>query len=121
MSKQNQITVFLQLLSLSFCLPQISGYGLRAFRSENTDRSQMGEYELYRRKLWTAPELLRMRDRPHYGTPEGDVYAFAVILQELNFRSMPYFLDTMAPKGKGGGLNGGSPKSPVGFQKWQCI
>ena len=50
--------------------------------------------------LWMAPELLRMRDRPAKGTRLGDIYSFAIILQEILFRSMPFFLDNTSPKGK---------------------
>ena len=40
--------------------------------------------------LWTAPELLRMDTIPVNGTPAGDVYSFAIILQEILFRTEPF-------------------------------
>ena len=49
--------------------------------------------------LWTAPELLRMEVKPRNGQPKGDVYAFGVILQEIVYRVMPYFIEDLDPKG----------------------
>ena len=49
--------------------------------------------------LWAAPELLRMPTRPPQGTPKGDVYSVAIILQEIIFRANPFFLDTNQPRG----------------------
>ena len=60
----------------------------------------MGEYEYYRGLLWTAPELLRAAERPRNGTRKGDVYSFGVVLQELVYRTMPYFMDDKTPKGR---------------------
>ena len=36
------------------------------------------------------------------GTQQGDVFSFAILLQEIIYRSIPYFLDTgtLTPKGK---------------------
>ena len=49
--------------------------------------------------LWTSPELLRLTTVPPRGTQAGDVYSFAIVLQELLFRALPYFLDKESPKG----------------------
>jgi len=59
---------------------------------------QIGEFELYRDQLWTAPELLRMTSRPVVGTQKGDVYSFAIIMQEIMYRGAPYFFDLETPK-----------------------
>ncbi|XP_043849640.1 retinal guanylyl cyclase 2 [Dromiciops gliroides] len=40
--------------------------------------------------LWTAPELLRGPEGPWRGTFKGDVYSFAIILQEVLARGPPY-------------------------------
>lgn len=53
--------------------------------------------------LWIAPELLPMTTIP--GTPcsqKGDVYSFAIILEEIVVRGGPYetFREIMEPKGK---------------------
>ena len=37
-----------------------------------------------------APELLRDPDAPPQGTPKGDVYSFAIILQECHTRRGPW-------------------------------
>jgi len=59
----------------------------------------MDEFAFYRDQLWTAPELLRMTNRPINGTQKGDVYSFAIILQEIAFRAMPYFVNADHPHG----------------------
>ncbi|PRD33496.1 UNVERIFIED_CONTAM: Npr1 [Trichonephila clavipes] len=40
--------------------------------------------------LWTAPEHLRRRDPYRYGSKKGDVYSFAIVLQEVITRSLPF-------------------------------
>ncbi|XP_063004744.1 retinal guanylyl cyclase 2 isoform X1 [Melospiza melodia melodia] len=40
--------------------------------------------------LWTAPELLRDPDMCRKGTIKGDIYSFAIILQEVVARGPPY-------------------------------
>uniref|UniRef100_A0A183SFY8 Guanylate cyclase n=1 Tax=Schistocephalus solidus TaxID=70667 RepID=A0A183SFY8_SCHSO len=40
--------------------------------------------------LWTAPELLRDLTEVHMGTPKGDVYSFAIIMQEIICRCAPF-------------------------------
>ncbi|XP_031575273.1 speract receptor-like isoform X2 [Actinia tenebrosa] len=71
---------------------KICDYGLVKFKSNKEDREDLGEYAQYYRKLWTAPELLRMKNPPPQGTQKGDVYSFGIILQELLTRSGPFDL-----------------------------
>ena len=49
--------------------------------------------------LWVAPELLRIPNRSLRGTQKGDVYSFAIILQEFHTREGPYSANFMEPKG----------------------
>ena len=41
--------------------------------------------------LWTAPELLRLHRIPMKGSQEGDIYSFAIIMQEMITRSKPFY------------------------------
>lgn len=50
--------------------------------------------------LWTAPELLRSPGLRRKGTFSGDVYSFAVIMQEIISRSAPFCMLDMPPKGE---------------------
>ena len=59
---------------------------------------QEDEFRYYHNQLWAAPELLRMTTRPINGTQKADVYSFAIILQEIMFRTEPYFLSIDHPK-----------------------
>lgn len=47
-------------------------------------------------QFWKAPELLR---NPNiYGTPKGDVYAFAIIMYEIVIRKGPFGQTAYEPK-----------------------
>ncbi|XP_008300825.1 retinal guanylyl cyclase 1 [Stegastes partitus] len=48
--------------------------------------------------LWTAPELLRSSSLRRRGTFYGDVYSFAIIVQEVISRSAPYCMLDMPTK-----------------------
>ncbi|KAL6463331.1 hypothetical protein MHYP_G00277220 [Metynnis hypsauchen] len=48
--------------------------------------------------LWTAPELLRSAKLRRTGTYQGDVYSFAVIMQEVISRSTPFCMMDMPPQ-----------------------
>lgn len=59
--------------------------------------------------LWTAPELLYKRQaglntrKAVQGTQSGDIYSFAIILQEILYRALPYQAtgeQTMVTKGE---------------------
>ena len=79
---------------------KITSYGMDAFRRDEPTED-IGEYQQYKSLLWTAPELLRQGDnRPYSGTQKGDIFSFGVVLQEILYRAMPYFIDLDSPKGK---------------------
>ncbi|XP_069664702.1 retinal guanylyl cyclase 2 isoform X4 [Haliaeetus albicilla] len=46
--------------------------------------------------LWTAPELLRDPDTLRKGTFKGDIYSFAIILQEVVVRGPPYCMSELS-------------------------
>ena len=79
---------------------KITSYGLSAFRKDEPSKEDIGEYQEYKAMLWTAPELLRQqKTKPYNGTQKGDVFSFGIILQEILYRCMPYFMDLETPKG----------------------
>jgi len=79
---------------------KVSGFGLSHF-TMGSAADNLPEYKKYFHLLWTAPELLRLadKDRPTYGTRKADVYSFAIILQEVIYRTKPFF-DKLPPKGE---------------------
>ncbi|XP_013875392.1 retinal guanylyl cyclase 2 [Austrofundulus limnaeus] len=48
--------------------------------------------------FWTAPEFLRDLPNHHKGTYKGDVYSFAIILQEVVVRGPPYCMLGLPPE-----------------------
>ncbi|XP_065214464.1 atrial natriuretic peptide receptor 1-like isoform X2 [Planococcus citri] len=72
---------------------KITDFGLRSVRTDAESSSNgSNSYAYWRRLLWTAPELLRMRIVPPEGTPKGDVYSFAIIVHEIVTRQGPFYL-----------------------------
>jgi len=67
--------------------------------SQDSDQQEEEGAEFYRQQIWTAPELLRMKIKPDYGTPKGDVYSFAIVLQEIAYRAPPFFEEDDSWKG----------------------
>ena len=80
---------------------KLTSFGLHFLKREDRGLQEIGEYQKYKKQLWTAPELLRMPEhlRPDCGTKAGDVFSFAIVLQEILYRSMPYFMETLTPEG----------------------
>ncbi|RWS14281.1 atrial natriuretic peptide receptor 1-like protein [Dinothrombium tinctorium] len=66
---------------------KICDYGLRSIYRQ-IDRSN--EVFNPRQLFWTAPEHLREKNPLISGSPKGDIYSFAIILQEIMTRSPPY-------------------------------
>ncbi|XP_029459004.1 retinal guanylyl cyclase 2-like [Rhinatrema bivittatum] len=48
--------------------------------------------------IWTAPELLRDQALARRGTFKGDIYSFAIILQEVVVRGSPYCMSSLSPE-----------------------
>ena len=80
---------------------KITSIGLQFLRAQNRATLGMEENQKYRKLLWTAPELLRLpeHDRPQYGTKSGDVFSFAILMQEILYRAAPYFDKALTSKG----------------------
>ncbi|XP_070555138.1 speract receptor-like [Ptychodera flava] len=77
---------------------QITDYGMHQFKAGHVDEDH-GEYAHYKSLLWCAPEHLREGDNmPPAGSQKGDVYSFAIILQEIYSRAGPYHLNPESPK-----------------------
>ncbi|KAH9523542.1 Nitrogen permease regulator 2 [Bulinus truncatus] len=73
---------------------KITDFGLHHLRKTDED-SEDESFASYQRLLWTAPELLRMAQRPHEGTQKGDVYSFGIICQEIVYRNGVFFLQNL--------------------------
>ncbi|XP_030597779.1 atrial natriuretic peptide receptor 1 isoform X1 [Archocentrus centrarchus] len=76
---------------------KITDYGLQSLRTSSCPEDT---HAYYARKLWTAPELLRIDCPPPCGTQKGDVYSFGVILQEVALLRGVFYLDShsLSPK-----------------------
>ncbi|KAM6972862.1 atrial natriuretic peptide receptor 1 [Aplochiton taeniatus] len=76
---------------------KITDYGLASFHKDNHIEDT---HAYYNRKLWTAPELLRAETPSPCGTQKGDVYSFAIILQELALLQGVFYLENnpLSPK-----------------------
>ncbi|XP_051626980.1 atrial natriuretic peptide receptor 1 isoform X1 [Manacus candei] len=76
---------------------KITDYGLESFRAAPDGDDT---HALFAKKLWTAPELLRMEEPPARGTQKGDVYSFGIILQEIALRNGVFYVEgvDLSPK-----------------------
>ncbi|KAK3788191.1 hypothetical protein RRG08_020897 [Elysia crispata] len=73
---------------------KITDFGLHYFK-EKEEQLLDDIYAWERNKLWTAPELLRLMHPPPWGTQKGDVYSFAIICQEIVYRSGVFYLQNL--------------------------
>lgn len=75
---------------------KISDYGLQEFRAGCHNAADAGEDHKYWLQLWRSPELL---ETPiGQGTQKGDIYAFAIIINEILMRETPYESHDLSPK-----------------------
>lgn len=68
---------------------KLINYGLKSLDREvnrETDDADFNPRSLF----WTAPEHLRQKEIKSQGSAKGDVYSFAIILQEIITRSSPF-------------------------------
>ncbi|OQV15543.1 Atrial natriuretic peptide receptor 2 [Hypsibius exemplaris] len=71
---------------------KVSGHGLAVFRNP-ADFQPPFDHQVDRNfypLLWRAPELLRGSNSDLRGTLKGDVYSFAVIIQQIVLKTPPY-------------------------------
>ncbi|KAJ0021849.1 hypothetical protein NQD34_009339 [Periophthalmus magnuspinnatus] len=75
---------------------KITDYGFNELlESEKAPYEEPPPEELF----WTAPEFLRDLPSSRRGTYKGDVYSFAIILQEVVVRGPPYCMLGLPPQG----------------------
>ncbi|XP_039623619.1 atrial natriuretic peptide receptor 1-like isoform X2 [Polypterus senegalus] len=76
---------------------KITDYGLASVRTASDCEDT---HSFYAKKLWTAPELLRMENPPPQGTQKGDIYSFGIIVHEIAFRNGPFYIEgpPLSPK-----------------------
>ncbi|XP_064112052.1 atrial natriuretic peptide receptor 1-like [Macrobrachium nipponense] len=64
---------------------KITDFGLHML-DERDKNFNPDSYAYWRRKLWTAPEILRSANPPPEGSQRADVYSFAIIVHEIIYR-----------------------------------
>lgn len=80
---------------------KIINFGMKKLEHQ-LNRSTMNDENFNPRSLfWTAPEHLRERDPTMTGSQKGDVYSFAIILQEIITRCAPFESMERAGRKKG--------------------
>ncbi|CAG9538623.1 unnamed protein product [Cercopithifilaria johnstoni] len=80
---------------------KVTDFGFHELHAmEDESPEEIGEHAFYKKKLWTAPEILRNPNAYRQnGTKAGDVYSFAIILHEMLFRKGAFYMtDEFAPK-----------------------
>ncbi|GAB6027782.1 hypothetical protein CHUAL_002017 [Chamberlinius hualienensis] len=72
---------------------KITDFGLHQLKDYDDDDENEDSYSYWRRRLWTAPEILRMLNPPAEGSQKGDVYSFSIIVHEIVFRQAAFYLN----------------------------
>jgi len=65
---------------------KLAGYGIREFYKQINREENVNPRKLF----WTAPEHLKERDPFTAGSKKGDIYSFAIIMQEIITRTGPF-------------------------------
>ncbi|TKR95254.1 hypothetical protein L596_009447 [Steinernema carpocapsae] len=80
---------------------KVTDFGLsRMHAMEEVDIEEIGEHAYFKKKLWTAPEILRNEMAYPQGTQRGDVYSFAIILHEMIYRRGAFYREEESPSPK---------------------
>uniref|UniRef100_A0AC35FUX4 Guanylate cyclase n=1 Tax=Panagrolaimus sp. PS1159 TaxID=55785 RepID=A0AC35FUX4_9BILA len=82
---------------------KVTDFGLAELHAMEDTTEDVDTHSFYRKKIWTAPELLRLEEAaPPQGTQKGDVYSFALILHEMLYRKDAWYfgegIETPDPK-----------------------
>lgn len=80
---------------------KIINYGLKKLEDQRIFKYDSEESSNPRNLFWTAPEHLRTRCPLQSGSPKGDVYSFAIMLQEIITRCGPFESIERAGRKKG--------------------
>ncbi|XP_063683413.1 atrial natriuretic peptide receptor 1-like isoform X3 [Bolinopsis microptera] len=75
---------------------KISDYGLRDFRAGCMDTDETEDHK-YTSKLWRAPEFI-LSENDFKGSQKGDIYSFAIIINEILTRQYPFETYSGSPK-----------------------
>ncbi|XP_064535728.1 atrial natriuretic peptide receptor 1 isoform X1 [Drosophila montana] len=80
---------------------KITDFGLHSLRRTHhdveSDIENCNSHAYWKKRLWTAPELLRLENqRAPEGTQKGDVYSFGIIVHEITTRQGPFYLGKCA-------------------------
>ncbi|EDV94937.1 GH13987 [Drosophila grimshawi] len=80
---------------------KITDFGLHSLRRTHhdieSDIENFNSHAYWKKRLWTAPELLRLEhQRAPEGTQKGDVYSFGIIVHEITTRQGPFYLGRCA-------------------------
>ncbi|KAA3680062.1 atrial natriuretic peptide receptor A [Paragonimus westermani] len=73
---------------------KVTDFGLPRIRGPNCQKYDYGTPAYYRNLFWTAPELIPVKesDSPA-ATFKADVYAYAIICQEIIYRKGPFYVE----------------------------
>ncbi|KAK2187599.1 hypothetical protein NP493_160g00023 [Ridgeia piscesae] len=75
---------------------KVTDYGVNQFYQKCKAKRPLADKDL----LWMAPEHLREDTETPGGSAKGDVYSFAIIMQELILRGAPYCMLNIDVKGQ---------------------
>ncbi|XP_033624202.1 atrial natriuretic peptide receptor 1-like [Asterias rubens] len=73
---------------------KITDFGLHSFREPDHpfEPDEDDQFQYYQKRLWSAPELLRLPEMPLGGTQKADVYSFGVIVHEIIYRESVFYV-----------------------------
>ncbi|XP_069138708.1 atrial natriuretic peptide receptor 1-like [Argopecten irradians] len=76
---------------------KVTDFGVLRLRS-TSNHDAHSAYQVFSKKFWTAPELLRLSDNQYYSSQKGDIYSFGIVLFELLYRSQSYDTVALSPQ-----------------------